>query len=87
MIGFIFWQARAAHPMMPLRFFRNRAFAASNATSLLFSFGMFGTIFLLAQFLQTALGYSPLEAALRTLPWTAMPLLVAPVAGPLFDQG
>ncbi|MCU4187161.1 DHA2 family efflux MFS transporter permease subunit [Acidiferrimicrobium sp. IK] len=86
MIGFIFWQARAAHPMLPLRFFRNRAFAASNAASLLFSFGMFGSIFLLAQFLQTALGYSPLEAGLRTLPWTAMPLLVAPVAGPLSDR-
>jgi MFS family permease len=69
-----------------LRFFRSRTFAASNVASLLFTFGMFGSIFLLAQFLQTALGYSPLEAGLRTLPWTAMPLLVAPIAGPLSDR-
>jgi EmrB/QacA subfamily drug resistance transporter len=86
MAAFTFWQTRAAHPMLPLRFFRSRAFAASNVASLLFSFGMFGSIFLLAQFLQTALGYSPLEAGLRTLPWTAMPLLVAPIAGPLSDR-
>ena len=44
-------------------------------------FGIFGAIFLLAQFFQTVQGYSPLEAGLRTLPWTGMPMLVAPVAG------
>ena len=44
-------------------------------------FGMFGAIFLLAQFFQTAQRYSPLEAGLRTLPWTAMPIFVAPLAG------
>ncbi len=84
--AFVAWQARSATPMLPLRLFRSRAFSASNLASLLFSFGMFGSIFLLAQFLQTAQGYSPLEAGLRTLPWTAMPLLVAPVAGPLSDR-
>src|ERR1039457_1936587 len=86
MVAFTVWQDKAAHPMLPLRFFRSRTFAASNVASLLFTFGMFGSIFLLAQFLQTALGYSPLEAGLRTLPWTAMPLLVAPIAGPLSDR-
>jgi len=86
MIGFLAWQARTASPMLPLRLFRSRTFSASNAASLLFSFGMFGSIFLLAQFLQIAQGYSPLQAGLRTLPWTAMPLLVAPIAGPLSDR-
>jgi EmrB/QacA subfamily drug resistance transporter len=84
--AFTVWQTKAAHPMLPLRFFRSRTFASSNVASLLFSFGMFGSIFLLSQFLQTALGYSPLGAGLRTLPWTAMPLLVAPIAGPLSDR-
>src|SRR6478609_9310774 len=51
-----------------------------------FSFGMFGSIFLLSQYLQIVGGYSPLEAGVRTLPWTAMPLLVAPIAGPLSDK-
>jgi MFS family permease len=49
-------------------------------------FGAFGSIFLLAQFFQTAQGYSPLEAGLRTLPWTAMPIFVAPIAGVLSDR-
>jgi MFS family permease len=49
-------------------------------------FGMFGSIFLLAQFLQVVQHYSPLQAGLRTLPWTAMPVFVAPVAGALSDR-
>jgi MFS family permease len=56
-------------------------FTASNVASLLMSFGMFGSIFLLAQFLQIVQGYSPLRAGLSILPWTAMPMLIAPVAG------
>lgn len=47
---------------------------------------MFGAVFLLSQFLQTAQGYSPLQAGLRVLPWTGMPLLVAPIAGVLSDR-
>jgi EmrB/QacA subfamily drug resistance transporter len=77
------WEARAAHPMLPLRLFRSRAFAAANVLSLFMFFGMFGSIFLLAQFFQVVQGYSPLEAGLRTLPWTAMPVVVAPLAGVL----
>ena len=50
------------------------------------SFGMFGSIFLLAQFFQVVQGYSPLEAGIRTLPWTAMPIFVAPVAGMFSDR-
>jgi nitrate/nitrite transporter NarK len=49
-------------------------------------FGVFGSIFLLAQFFQTVQGYSALQAGLRTLPWTAMPMIVAPIAGPLSDR-
>jgi MFS family permease len=44
-------------------------------------FGMFGSIFLLAQFFQVVQHYSPLQAGLRTLPWTIMPIFVAPTAG------
>jgi len=47
---------------------------------------MFGSIFLLAQFFQTVQGYSPLDAGLRILPWTAMPIFVAPIAGALSDR-
>jgi MFS family permease len=84
--AFVAWELRAPAPMLPTRFFRNRAFAATNAVSLAMFFGAFGSIFLLAQFFQVAQGYSPLEAGIRTLPWTAMPIFVAPVAGILSDR-
>jgi EmrB/QacA subfamily drug resistance transporter len=84
--AFVLWEMRTSTPMLPMRFFRNRTFAATNAVSLFMFFGMFGSIFLLAQFLQTVQGYSPLDAGLRTLPWTAMPMLVAPLAGALSDR-
>src|SRR5512137_1094316 len=83
---FVLWERRTREPMVPLRFFRNRAFSAANVTSLLMSFGMFGSIFLLAQFFQVVQGYTPLQAGIRTLPWTAMPILVAPIAGLLSDR-
>src|SRR3954454_13036161 len=65
--GFVAWELRAAAPMVPMRLFRSRAFSATNGVSLAMFFGAFGSIFLLAQFFQTAQGYSPLEAGLRTL--------------------
>jgi EmrB/QacA subfamily drug resistance transporter len=84
--AFVAWELRTAHPMLPMRFFRDRTFALANTASLLMSFGMFGSIFLLAQFFQTAQGYSPLQSGLRILPWTAMPMIVAPIAGALSDR-
>jgi EmrB/QacA subfamily drug resistance transporter len=79
--AFVAWEARTAEPMLPLSFFRSRQFSAANTVSLLMTFGMFGSIFLLAQFFQVVQGYSPLEAGVRTLPWTIMPVFVAPLAG------
>ena len=86
LVGFVVWEARQAHPMLPMSFFRSRAFSAANAVSLLMYFGMFGSVFLLAQFFQVAQGYSPFQAGLRTLPWTGMPIIVAPIAGILADR-
>src|SRR3954451_23399857 len=84
--GFIAWELRAPHPMLPMRFFRSRTFAAANGVGFVMYFGVFGSIFLLAPFLQITQGYSPLEAGIRTLPWTGMPMLVAPIAGLLSDR-
>ena len=86
LIAFVGWEARTSEPMLPLGFFRIRAFSAANVVSLLMYFGMFGSIFLLAQFFQVVQGYSPFQAGLRTLPWTAMPVVVAPIAGLLADR-
>ena len=75
-LGIARHDADAQHADVP-----NRGFAAINVTAMLFSFGMFGTVFFLSQFLQTVQGYSPLGAGLRVLPWTGMPMLLAPVVG------
>ncbi|HEX5620363.1 MAG TPA: DHA2 family efflux MFS transporter permease subunit [Solirubrobacteraceae bacterium] len=85
-VAFLVWEHRAPAPMLPLRFFRSRAFSAVNGVSLAMYFGVFGSIFLLAQFFQVTQGYSALEAGLRTLPWTGMPLIIAPIAGLLSDR-
>jgi EmrB/QacA subfamily drug resistance transporter len=83
---FILWELRTAEPMLPMRFFQNRVFALANVASLLMFFGMFGSIFLLSQFFQSIQGYSPLGSGVRILPWTIMPLFVAPIAGALSDR-
>ena len=86
LVGFVFYELRAEHPMLPMRLFRHRSFSAINAASLLMLLGMFGSIFLLSQYLQTAGGYSPMQAGVRMLPWTAMPMIAGPLAGTLSDR-
>src|SRR5262249_34115986 len=85
-VAFLAWERRAPSPMLPLELFRYRGFSAANAVSFFMYAGLFGTLFLMAQFLQTALGYSPLQAGIRLLPWTATPMVIAPVAGGLADR-
>ncbi|GAA4959972.1 MFS transporter [Actinoplanes utahensis] len=79
--GFLFWQSRNRTPMLPLSLFRSRTFSLVILVTLTFSAGAFGSVFLLAQFFQVVQGLSPLEAGLRTLPWTGAPMLVAPLVG------
>ena len=84
--AFVGWERRAAAPMLPLRLFRARGFAAANGVSFFMYAGLFGALFLMSQLLQTALGYSPLEAGIRLLPWTVPPMVIAPLAGALADR-
>jgi EmrB/QacA subfamily drug resistance transporter len=86
LVAFVAYETRAANPMLPMRLFRSRAFSSINAASLLMFLGMFGSIFLLSQFFQSVQGFSPTESGLRLLPWTGMPMLVAPIAGVLSDR-
>ena len=80
------WEQRARAPMVPMRLFRSRAFSAGMTASFLFYAAMYGVLFLLPQFLQTALGYGPLGAGLRLLPWTATLFATAPIAGALVNK-
>jgi EmrB/QacA subfamily drug resistance transporter len=78
---FLWWETRTAAPLIPLRLFRDRSFSVANIVGFGFSFGMFGSVFILIQFLQVVQGASPLQAAYETTPWTMAPMIVAPLAG------
>jgi EmrB/QacA subfamily drug resistance transporter len=84
--AFLLWERRTATPMLSPQLFRTRGFNAANGVSFFMYASLFGVLFLMMQFLQTALGYSPLQAGLRTLPWTGAPMLIAPIAGALADR-
>ncbi|GAA4379307.1 DHA2 family efflux MFS transporter permease subunit [Paeniglutamicibacter cryotolerans] len=81
LVAFVLWEARTRDPLLPLRLFRDRSFTAANIVGLTFSFGVFGAVFSLIQFLQVVQAYSPLEAGVMTMPWTLAPMFVAPMAG------
>ena len=85
-VAFVVWELRAGTPMLPMRLFRSRAFSSGNAANFLYSASLYGTVFFMAQFLQTAQGHGPLGAGLRLLPWTATLFVVAPVAGALVNR-
>ncbi|QEO14294.1 DHA2 family efflux MFS transporter permease subunit [Agromyces intestinalis] len=81
LVVFVLWERRATAPLLPLRLFRDRSFSVANLVGFAFSFGMFGAVFILIQFLQVVQGASPLEAGVQTMPWTLAPMFIAPIAG------
>jgi len=86
LVLFVIWETRTPAPMLPMRFFRSRVFAAAGLASLMMYSALFGALFLITQLLQTGLGATPLQAGLRTLPMAVMPLLLAPAGGVLTDR-
>ena len=83
---FAAWERRSAHPMLPLAMFRGPRFSAANGISFCLFAGLFGALFLMSQFFQTAQGATPLQAGAELLVWSATGLFVAPVAGRLADR-
>ena len=76
--GFILWESRCSHPMLRLRFFAQRGFSGAVASTATMNFTLMGMLFVLTQFLQFQLGYSPLQAGLRMLPAAGAIAVVAP---------
>jgi EmrB/QacA subfamily drug resistance transporter len=85
-VAFFAWEHVAPAPMLPLRLLRNRAFAAGNATAFLMTGAIFGGAFMVTQYFQFALGYSPVGTGLRLLPFTMTPIFIAPIAGAVSDR-
>jgi EmrB/QacA subfamily drug resistance transporter len=84
--AFVAWERRAHAPMLPFRLFQSRSFTAGNAAKFFLSATTTGAIFFTAQFLQVGLGFGPLAAGLRLLPWGVLPMVLAPSAGALADR-
>lgn len=85
-VAFVRWERRAKYPMVPLAYFRLRAFSAANGALFLQLVSLLGALFMISQLFQVGLGGSPLEAGARILVWTGTPLVVAPIAGALADR-
>jgi MFS family permease len=83
---FVGWEVRIQAPMVPMRFFRQRAFTFASVATFLFNSAMYGVLFLLPQFFQVAQGQGLLDAGLRLLPWTATLFVVAPLSGALINR-
>ena len=79
--AFIWREARTREPMLPLSFFQSRVFSASSAVVLMVGFAMFGIFYFVTLYFQNVLGYSALQAGVRSLPLTMMVIFVAPIAG------
>jgi EmrB/QacA subfamily drug resistance transporter len=84
--AFVAWERRAPEPMLPLGLFAKRTFAVTNGVSFFMYFGTFGSIFLLTQFAQLVMGFSPFEAGVRMLVWTGAAAVTAPIAGVLAER-
>jgi EmrB/QacA subfamily drug resistance transporter len=80
-VAFVAWELRAPRPMLPMQLFRGRPFASGNASMFFFWGESLTAVFFLAQFLQTAQGYGPLDAGIRLMPWGAAMFFVAPLVG------
>jgi EmrB/QacA subfamily drug resistance transporter len=84
--AFVLWERRTSHPMMPPALFRNPAFTTANGISFALFASLFGALFLMSQFFQTAQGHSALATGAMLLVWSAPGLVVVPLAGRLADR-
>ena len=91
-IGLVFlllfaaWELRTPYPMLDLRFFKNPRFSSAAAAIMLVFFALFGTFFLLTQYLQLVRGYSALGAGVRALPAPLTIMVMAPLSSKVVDR-
>lgn len=84
--AFVIFELRARHPMVPMSLFRSRAFSAGNVAIFCTFASLYSAVYFFPQFLQNGLGYDPLAAGVRLIPWTVTFITVAPIAGMLADR-
>jgi EmrB/QacA subfamily drug resistance transporter len=83
LVAFATWEMHTDHPMLDVRIFQNPRFSAASSAITLVFFSMFGSFFLLTQYLQDVHGYSPLGAGLRIAPLAGVLFVAAPASSTL----
>ena len=86
LVGFVVWEKTTDHPMLDVTFFKKPRFTAASISITLVFFSMFGSLFLLTQYFQFVLGYSPLETGVRMLPFAAAMMVVSPLSAKLVER-
>ncbi len=84
--AFVFWEARAPEPLLPLSMFRSVPLSAGTVLMVLMAFGFMGGLFFVTFFLQNVHGMSPVESGLHLLPLTAMMIVSSPLAGAVITK-
>jgi EmrB/QacA subfamily drug resistance transporter len=77
--AFVVWERRRQEPMLDMSYFKNRAFSTGTSGMILVFLAMYGVMFLISQYFQLILGYTPLSTALRLLPMAPIMMLVSPL--------
>ncbi|CAB4606631.1 unannotated protein [freshwater metagenome] len=86
LVAFAWWEKTTDHPMLDVSFFSKPRFSAAAGAITLVFFAMFGSLFLLTQYFQFVLGYSPLETGVRMLPFAAAMMVTAPLSARIADR-
>ncbi len=84
--AFLWWERTTDHPMLDVRFFKNPRFSAASLGISTAFFALFGATFLLTQYMQFVLGYTPLEAGVRLLPFAVVILVVSPLSARIVEK-
>ena len=86
LVAFVLWERHSSHPMLDVSFFRNPRFSAASGSITVVFFSMFGSIFLLTQYFQFVLGYTPLQTGIRMLPFALTMMIFAPTSPRIVER-
>ena len=84
--AFFVWELRSAHPMLELSFFQNRRFSIASLAIMLTFFAMFGSLFVLTQYFQFVIGYSPIQTGVRLLAFAIPMMIIAPLSARIVER-
>lgn len=83
---FGWYETRVAHPLLPMRLFRNPALTIGTVVTALNFFVLLGVIFFVMLYLQNVHGFTPVESGVRTLPLSLASMVASPLGAKLTEK-